>query len=214
MHCGKWINRSNYFAGQHKNTQMSREAIEVGAFTWSRIQRLYDTDAVTHWQRCSEGLQCPQEVFTQLFHEAEEMRPTPAESADVRPGSSGMLNFGFLRSIDWGRVHWLLEELSGIALRHVRVDRGYQHALDEARDRATKFGIVDERQEVVDHWRDAKSWIVPPVIVDGDLLGGGSGLELLVGFTRLGNLLGMLDREDVPETKKHLVWVGRQAKVD
>jgi hypothetical protein len=49
---------------------MSREAIEVGAFTWSRVQRLYDGDGVTHWQRCeSEGPQCPQEVFTQLFHE-------------------------------------------------------------------------------------------------------------------------------------------------
>lgn len=30
---------------------MSRETIEVGAFR-SRIQRLYDDDAVTHWQRC------------------------------------------------------------------------------------------------------------------------------------------------------------------
>jgi hypothetical protein len=80
---------------------------------------------------------------------------------------------------------------------------------DEARDRATQFGIVDERQEVVDHWRDAKSWIVPPVIVAGDLLGGGSGLELLVGYTRLGNLLGTLDRQEVAETKKHLVWVGQ-----
>ena len=49
---------------------MSREAIEVGAFTWSRIQRLYNPDATLHWQRCeSEGLQCPQEVFTQLFSE-------------------------------------------------------------------------------------------------------------------------------------------------
>jgi hypothetical protein len=49
---------------------MSREATEVGAFTWSRIQRLYDPDATLHWQRCeSEGLQCPQEVFTQIFQE-------------------------------------------------------------------------------------------------------------------------------------------------
>jgi hypothetical protein len=114
-----------------------------------------------------------------------------------------------VRAVDWGRVRWELEELSGIALRHVRVDRGYQHALDEARDRATQFGIVDERPEVVDHWRDAKSWIVPPVIVAGDLLGGGSGFELLVGYTRLGNLLGMLDRQEVSEVQKHLVWVGR-----
>jgi hypothetical protein len=49
---------------------MSRETIEVGAFTWSRIQRLYDADASVHWQRCeAEGLQCAQEVFTQLFNE-------------------------------------------------------------------------------------------------------------------------------------------------
>jgi hypothetical protein len=57
---------------------MNRDPIEVGAFSWARIQRLYDVDAVVHWQRCeSEGLQCPQEVFMQLFHETEEMRLTP-----------------------------------------------------------------------------------------------------------------------------------------
>jgi hypothetical protein len=119
-----------------------------------------------------------------------------------------------VRSIDWGRVRWELQEISGMALRHVRVDREYQHALDEARDQATRFGIVDERQDVVDHWRDAKSWIVPPVAVSFDLLGGGAGLELLIGYTRLGNLLALLDREEVAETKKHLVWAGRMAKVD
>jgi hypothetical protein len=178
---------------------LSREAIEVGAFTWSRIQRLYDPDATLHWQRCeSEGLQCPQEAFTQLFHEQ-------ANNDDF---------VLIVRSIDWGRVRWELQEISGMALRHVRVDREYQHALDEARDQATRFGIADERQEVVDHWRDAKSWIVPPVAVSCDLLGGGAGLELLIGYTRLGNLLGLLDREEVAETKKHLVWAGRMAKVE
>jgi hypothetical protein len=173
---------------------MSRETIEVGAFTWSRIQRLYDPNADLHWQRCeSEGLPCPQEVFTQLFH----------EKANVEDFAV------IVRSIDWGRVSWELQEISGVALRHVRVDREYQHALDEARDQATRFGIVDERREVVDHWRDAKSWIVPPVAVSCDLLGGGAGLELLIGYTRLGNLLGLLDRQEVSEIQKHLVWVGR-----
>jgi hypothetical protein len=70
---------------------------------------------------------------------------------------------------------------------------------------------VDEREEVVSHWKEAKSWVVPPVTVSGDLLGGGSGFELLVGYTRLGNLLGLLDRQEVKETQKHLVWVGRNA---
>ena len=91
----------------------------------------------------------------------------------------------------------------------MRVDREYQHALDEARDRATQFGIVDQREEVISHWKEARSWIPPPVVIGGDLLGGGSGYELLVGYTRFGNLLGMLDRQEVKETQKHLDWIGR-----
>jgi hypothetical protein len=52
-----------------------------------------------------------------------------------------------------------------------------------------RFGIVDERQAVVDQWRDVKLWIVPPVAVSCDLVGGGAGLGLLIDYTRLGNLL-------------------------
>lgn len=53
-------------------------------------------------------------------------------------------------------------------------------------------------------WRDAKARRVPEVAVSCDLLGGGAGLELLIGYTRLGNLLALLDREEVPEIHKHL----------
>jgi hypothetical protein len=172
---------------------MSREAIDVGAFSWSRIQRLYDADPVQHWQRCdSEGLQCPQEVFRQLFHEE-------ADDAGFA---------AIVRAVDWGRVGWELEELAGIALRQVRVDRAYQYALDEARDRARLVGIRDDRVEVIEHWRDARTWFAPPVMAAGEILGSRVGYELLVGFTRLGNLLGLLDRQEISENQKHLVWVG------
>ena len=110
-------------------------------------------------------------------------------------------------------MKWELQEISGIALRHVRVDRGYQLALDEARDYAVSYGIVDEREDVVSHWKEAKSWMVPPVVVSAELLGGGGGFELLVGYTRLGNLLGLLDRQEVPEVHKHLAWVGRESRL-
>src|ERR1035438_7108201 len=121
---------------------MNREPIEVGAFTWTRVQRLYDGDTTMHWQRCeAEGLECPLEVFSQLFHEE-------ANSSDFA---------ALVRAVDWGRIRWELQEFSVVALRRVRVDRAYQHALDEARHRATQFGIVDEREEVVAHWQEAHS---------------------------------------------------------
>jgi hypothetical protein len=144
-----------------------------------------------------------------MFHAEENAAET--EGTDETPSGRNLLSLDSLRGVDWGRVTWELTEMSGIALRHMRVDREFQHALDEARDQATQFGIVDEREEVVSHWKEAKSWVVPPVVVSGDLRGGGAGFQLLVGYTRFGNLLGMLDGEEVKETQKHLVWVGRYA---
>ena len=46
-------------------------------------------------------------------------------------------------------------------------------------------------------------------MVAGDVFGTNIGFELLVGYTRLGNLLGLLDREAIAEVARHLVWVGR-----
>ncbi len=43
-------------------------------------------------------------------------------------------------------------------------------------------------------------------MVAGDSLGTNVGYELLVGYTRPGNLLGLLDREEVSEVNKH--WFG------
>src|SRR5271166_1172213 len=163
---------------------MSRETIEVGAFTWARIQRPHDPDPAVHWQRCAaQGLECPLEVFAQLFSEE-------ANNPDFE---------AIVHGIDWGRVAWELQEFSGVALRQVRVDRGFQYAVDEARERTTQFGITDDREEVIQHWVDGESWIVPPVIVGGEVLGSNVGYELLVGYTRLGNLLGLLDREEIAE---------------
>jgi hypothetical protein len=87
---------------------MSRIAIEVGAFSWARIQRLYHVDAVVHWQLCeAEGLRCPQEVFAQLFHEK-------ANDEDFAV---------IVRSIDWGRVQWELREMSSAGFHDCSTSR-------------------------------------------------------------------------------------------
>jgi hypothetical protein len=38
-------------AGSTRGEVMNREAIEVGVYTWDRLQRHYDADAAVHWQR-------------------------------------------------------------------------------------------------------------------------------------------------------------------
>jgi hypothetical protein len=75
---------------------------------------------------------------------------------------------------------------------------------------AAEFAVDLRAQSrgVVEHWSTAHSWLVPPVMVAREVLGTNIGYELLVGYTRLGNLLGLLDRQEIPEVQRHLVWVG------
>ena len=85
--------------------------------------------------------------------------------------------------------------------RRVGVERGYQYAVDEARSRTRESGLADKRDEVVQYWASHGSWFRPPILVTGEVTGSGLEYELLVGCTRLGNLLGLLDRGEVPEVQ-------------
>jgi len=163
--------------------------------SWSAIQALHEPDLDRHWVRCREelDLDCPVEVFEELFFE-----------------HHGDAEFGTLyRAVDWSAVAWTETELSGVVLRRVAVDRGYQYAVDEARARTVEEGLSDPRDTVVAHWASQATWLRPPILVTGEVTGTGFQYELLVGFTRLGNLLGLLDRQEVPEMKRHRVWVGK-----
>lgn len=160
---------------------------------WASVQALYSPDVATHWARSQElGLQCPLDAFEQLFFD----HHTDDEFAAV------------VSAIDWKKAEWLHAEWTGAALRRVAVPRSYQHALDEARWRTLEHGLEDERWEVIERWRVAGTWIRSPILIAGELMGSSLGVECLVGFTRLGNLLGLLDRQEIPESATHRVWLG------
>ncbi len=163
--------------------------------TWSAIQQAYAADLPEHFASAQAlGLECPLEVFEQLFHDHHD----DAELGRV------------LRFVDWSPVRWEEGDLSGVALRRLGVPRTFQHAVDEARWRTAEQGFEDQRPEVMWHWSEARTWIRSPIVLVGDVLQSGLD-ELVVGFTRLGNLLGALDRQDLPESSRHRVWVGRSA---
>jgi hypothetical protein len=161
---------------------------------WSAIERAYDEDPGRHGKAARAiGLACPADVFEQLFHDH---HGDGAFAAD-------------LKAVDWSRVVWTEEDFTGVRLRQVAAPRGYQYAIDEARARTMLYGLTDERPEVVASWRTSGTWVRAPVLVDGGVLSNLYRYELLVGFTRVGDLLGLLDRGDIREMTTHRVWVGR-----
>ncbi len=160
---------------------------------WDSIQQIGTDDPRGFWARAgASGLECPFDVFEQLFFE---------HHSD---GEFALL----VQTIDWQSVVWEQTELSGAALRRAAVPRPYQRAVDEARWRTIELGLQDERPEVLEHWRARATWVRSPILIVGSALGSSLGIECLVGFTRLGTLLGLLDREDLSEEAVHPVWLG------
>jgi hypothetical protein len=162
---------------------------------WKQIQAEYRDDAAEHRDRCASlGLECALDVFEQLFHDHHE---------DVEFAT-------LVRFIDWSNVQWQERSLSGVALRQVAVPRPYQHAVDEVRARVIDEGLTDERDDVLRHWNEEHSWFRAPILCAGDVTGSLLRYEMLVGFTRLGNLLGLLDRQHVTEVQLHRAWLGHR----
>jgi hypothetical protein len=160
---------------------------------WTAVQGAYTPDLQEHWTRAQAlGIDCPLDVFEQLFFD-----------------HHGDEDFaGVVRFVDWAAVQCEQRSLSGVALRRVAIPRPYQHAVDEARWRTLEGGLQDERVEIINHWKTAGTWLRAPILVAGNVTGTALGNECLVGFTRLGNLLGLLDRQDVREYATHRVWLG------
>lgn len=165
---------------------------------WQWIQALYDPDPVKHHASASvgeDGLVVPLEVFEQVFHEHHRDKEFEAR----------------VRDVDWTPITWDSVTMTGAQLRQVGVPRSSQFAVDEARMLTIEEGLQDDRPEVVEYWHSASTWRVPPVLIAGSVLGERDGDELLVGFTRLGNLFGLIDRGEVSGTAKHRVWLGRRS---
>jgi hypothetical protein len=160
---------------------------------WSDVQGVYSADLQEHLSRSQTlGIHCPEDVFEQLFF-------------DHHGGDDFA---GLVRFVDWASVASEERPLSGVALRRVAVPRPYMHAVDEARWRTLEEGLQDERPEIIEYWHSAGTWLRYPILVAGNVLGTTLDNECLVGFTRLGNLLGLLDRGDIPESARHRVWLG------
>jgi hypothetical protein len=72
--------------------------------------------------------------------------------------------------------------------------RGLSLYLGTGGSRTLKEGLQDKRSEVIEYWRASGSWLRSPILIAGDVTYSSLGNECLVGFTRLGNFLGLLDR--------------------
>lgn len=70
------------------------------------------------------------------------------------------------------------------------------------------WNCIDVRSQIVSHWKKENTWKRPPIFIDGSFIQGSNKYHLVEGHTRLGVLIGLLNRKITLHKDKHLIWYG------
>lgn len=161
---------------------------------WQRIQAVFEPSTESHGKAAKLiGLSCPAPVFRALFHGAHGNAPIEA----------------LVSHVDWAGVEWNLETRTGGSFREVGIDRAFQSAVDEAYASVLAAGVTHERTDVIASWQEKGTWIEPPLLIEGELIGSAVRDLILLGHTRLGCLLALIDQGAVAESARHEIWLAR-----
>jgi hypothetical protein len=115
--------------------------------------------------------------------------------------------------VDLLRVHWSLQSLAASELLMTSIYYHFRRWPESVACRLASFDddgweCIDDRSAVVEHWRSRHTWLRPPILLDGDLLGRPGSRHLVEGHTRLGLLRGLVAHRIVSADSKHEVWFG------
>jgi hypothetical protein len=71
------------------------------------------------------------------------------------------------------------------------------------------WSCIDVRTEVVAHWQEHRTWLSPPVFLDGTLVGSENPYRLVEGHTRVAILKGLLEHGLIEPDSTHRIWYGQ-----
>jgi hypothetical protein len=118
--------------------------------------------------------------------------------------------------LDLSAIEWRLVGVAASELTSASTYRHFSRWVDDVASRARRvshgyWNDIDTRTEVVEHWRLHHTWLRPPVVIEGRLLGKSASLHLMEGHTRLGILRGLLQQRVISPESVHQAWLGTGA---
>ena len=113
-----------------------------------------------------------------------------------------------LAKLRWNRVYETAEKIS-MASVFSEFRNWFEQVGYRAEDIAIKnWQCIDRRQAVQAHWREHQTWLVPPILLRGDLVSTCSRYHLAEGHTRVGLLRGLISKGILASDSMHIIWLG------
>jgi hypothetical protein len=116
-------------------------------------------------------------------------------------------------SVNISALSWNLTTVAAEALAEFSCNPEFVRYIEIRRDFAEEFARIgwrsyDQRPAVAAHWVKNKTWMTPPVFINGSVVSRNSGYHLMEGHTRTAILLGALDQGLIEPKSEHQIWFG------
>lgn len=119
----------------------------------------------------------------------------------------------FYAQLEIDQIAWTQVSLSARELVAAAMNPNFKQWFASVSARSSFFvekgwRCIDVRQEVQEHWEGFGTWLVEPVLLDGQLVRSSSKLHLVEGHTRVGLLKGLTEQSIIEAESMHKVWLG------
>ena len=118
-------------------------------------------------------------------------------------------------NIDISELHWEIIAIKGIDLIDFTLNKDFSQWVTTCENRLDKFaddewGCISTIKNIQESWKTNKTWLRPPYFFDSNVLDlTQNKLHLVEGHTRLGILMGLINKKIVSPTMTHKVWLGK-----
>lgn len=122
---------------------------------------------------------------------------------------------GIYGELDLHRVRWDEVPMPASGIVAAAVHPSGQHCVDVVDNQAAK--VVEEGWDNVSigkHsaglWQSQRTWLTPPLFVEGALVNSSVSMQLVEGHQRLGTMRGLVRCGWLSKSSIHRVWIGRE----
>ena len=120
--------------------------------------------------------------------------------------------------LDLSLLEWELIEAPTELFFQIGHNASYADFLEEMSEDASHYesngdSVIDCRPEVLSHWKEFGSWLTPPILIDGNVIGKRAKTPHLVeGHSRVGCLLGINKYKIIHSASIHKIYWGTLRK--
>lgn len=121
--------------------------------------------------------------------------------------------------LDLHALEWKMPSFPASTLINCSIYPGFQECVDIVERQAfevpsNRWDRVTITEESVKSWQNNRTWRVPPIFFDGNVVGSSKPLHLIEGHHRIGALTGLVHSTWLPADSMHVAWVGYMRKPD